>query len=151
MDNKPARYLRLKDSHPTMQKLDQLFALAEELGINIGFSGYGVATIEDRDRDKDLPPLRMQDIENSDYPMDSFPPTLDFKVIYENPEHIEMERLAHEAYKEQERLKAEAKSEAAKRSAETRKKEQRTAKIAALKAQADSAMAELKKLQEPED
>lgn len=149
--NKLSQYLRLKDSHPTMQKLDKLFALAEELGISIAFNSYGVATVYDSKHGKDLPPFRMQDIDNPDYPMESLPPTLEFQVVYENPKYLEAARLEYTARKEQERLAAEARAESEKIAAEIRKKEQTASKIARLQAQLSFAQDELKKIQENEE
>lgn len=151
MDNKPVRYLRLKDNHPTLQKLDKIFALAEELGIRIDFSSHGPAQVYDNERDKSLPVLSLQDIESSDYPMDNFPPTLEFKVIYQNPAYLEACRIEEEERKEKARLAAEARSEAAKKAAETRRKQERSRRIAELEERTKREQAELDLLLKEED
>ena len=39
----------LKDTHPTVVKLNQLYALADELGIQLEFLGQGGCKVYDRD------------------------------------------------------------------------------------------------------
>jgi len=90
------QYLRLKDNHPTMVKFNKLCELAEELGISIEWHGQDVI-IEDAERDKDLPPIFLKDIEQ-DHWFDSFPPNTEFKMIYNNPEFLKRQELEHQKY-----------------------------------------------------
>lgn len=138
-----SRYLRLKENHPTIQKLDKIFALADELGIRIIFSDHGPAHIYDRERDSELPILSLQDIENSDYPMETFPPTMEYKVIYMNPEWI---RQKEESELAEARRKAQEQKERQQREEEQRKIEaarKRLERIQELKQTMSSAQREL--------
>lgn len=82
------KFLRLKDTHPTMVKLNRLIDLASELGISISYSD-NMVVVSDKDRDPKLPHLFLQDLDSSDYPPSDFPPIFDFKIIYDNPEYLE--------------------------------------------------------------
>jgi hypothetical protein len=83
-------YLKLKDNHPTMVKLNKLYELAEELGISISF-GPQRTFVEDRDRDNSLPPLILEDIDNGES-IQEWPPTFEYKVYYDNPAHRAKEK-----------------------------------------------------------
>jgi hypothetical protein len=104
------QWLKLKDNHPTMVKLMKLYDLADELGIRILF---GMRTIVDDDaRDPNLPPLFLEDIERPGDRLNEWPPSFEFKVIYENPEYLaELKRAEEERQKklsEERRLQFEA-------------------------------------------
>lgn len=75
---------RLLPNHSTMQKLDKLFAYADDLGISLVFTGFRVI-VQDTDRSDKEPTLYIEDIESSEWSkqMDEFPPLTDYKVIYE--------------------------------------------------------------------
>lgn len=73
--------IRLKDNHPTMVKLQKLFAYAEELGIGFTFGGQRII-VNDSERNSKLPTLYLEDIEEG-FTVDEMPPVTDFKVIYE--------------------------------------------------------------------
>jgi hypothetical protein len=101
-----AQYLRLKDNHPTMVKLNKLYDLAKDLGITISFNGH-VTVVHDNDRD-DLPHLRLEDMDSNDSIKD-WPPASEFMVIYENPAHIaERKQLFEQQMAEIKRLVKEA-------------------------------------------
>jgi hypothetical protein len=124
-----SQWLRLKDNHPTMIKLMKLYDLAEELGIHLSFTGHA-CVVEDDERDAKLPMMRLEDIEGDSYDVSEWPPTTEFKVIFENPAY-----LAEEAAKTAERNRIDAektkvRSEAAKKAAETRTRQEAEAKEA---------------------
>jgi hypothetical protein len=109
---KPSRLLVLKDNHPTMQKLDKVLALMDELGISIEFSNIRMI-VKDRDRDRNLPFLEIQDIEYADQAVSCFPPTTEFRVIYDNPAYLEAERLENEERERKRQAEAKAKADLA--------------------------------------
>jgi hypothetical protein len=121
-----ARYLVLKDNHPTMVKLNKLYALAEELGIRINFSsrGCGPATVDDNERDLNLPSLIIEDLDNGEY-IHEWPPTFEFKVYYDNPKYLEEKRQEEEEWHRtrMEREKAEREERKKKAAAEAAEKQ----------------------------
>jgi hypothetical protein len=142
-----SRYLRLKDNHPIMQKLEKIFSLADELGISISFSAHGPATIHDKNRNLDLPSLNLQDLEDSNYPMEHFPPTLEYRVICENPEWLAQQEKIHAA-EAAERKRKFLEEEARKIEREKREAERmRLEHIQTLKASIAHSTAELKRLE----
>ena len=114
---KISEYMRLKDKHPTMVKLDKLAAFAEELGISLNF--FQQATfIQDNSLHKDHPQLRLEDTDSGEA-ISEWPPVFEYKVIFENPVYLAKQRADHEEYvkreaeRERERLaKAKAEKEA---------------------------------------
>ena len=58
----PPQYIKLKEAHPTFVKFAKLADFAEELGISFSFESCGVI-IYDKDRDRNLPPVILKDIE----------------------------------------------------------------------------------------
>lgn len=108
--NSIARRLRLKENHPTAIKLNQLFELADKLGISLEFSNSTRVLVSDSDRDENLPPLWLEDIEDSDYG-GNFPPTTEYKLVYNNPAYLSLqekkEREELEERQEANRLKIE--------------------------------------------
>lgn len=116
--------LQLKDSHPTAVKLSKLMDLASELGIIISFLHQRVL-IQDKDRDENLPPLYLEDIEEGHW-FDSFPIETEYKLVYVNPEYLanqkkeEAERIAKQ--EESRRLAEQREYEAAKKEMERRAK-----------------------------
>jgi hypothetical protein len=91
------QYKKLKDSHPTMKKLQKLEDLAEELGICIYFSSNGTI-VNDTDFEHDI---YMLDIEDHNTCINTFPCSTEYILRYENPEYI----------KEQDRIYAERKAQ----------------------------------------
>ena len=122
---KTSQYLRLKDNHPTMIKLMKLYQLADELKIHLTFHGQTLI-VEDEDRDPNLPYLRLEDLESGDSPGE-WPPTCEFKVIYENPAYLEEQAKEREEARqkraEQDRLRAEAQAKKQKEEDELRAKQ----------------------------
>ncbi len=105
--NKIPQYLRLKDNHPTIIKLNKLTDLAEKLGLCISFYNHR-CLLEDRDRDKNLPSLYIEDIEGGFSNVNSFPNEMEYKVTYENPAYLaEEKRIYEEAMKLQKIKEAE--------------------------------------------
>jgi hypothetical protein len=138
-EKKVFRYLKLKDNHPTMIKLYKLYDLAEELGIHISFGSHRTV-VQDNDRDSNLPSLFLEELDGGET-IQEWPPTFEFKVIYDNPEYLAREkseyeerdkiRKAEEAKRETDR-KAKEKAEAGARARENERKER--AELARLKA-----------------
>ena len=91
----PPRYMRLKETHPTMVKLDKLYQLAEELGIHIEFLGQ--ATIVRDEQVKGLPPCRMEDVDNREA-ISEWPPTFEYCLHYDNPAFIAAEKADYDAH-----------------------------------------------------
>jgi len=132
-------WLKLKDNHPTMVKLYKLYELAEELGIHISFGSHRTV-VQDNDRDTSFPPLFLEELDNGET-IQEWPPTFEFKVIYQNPEHIAKEQAEmqeRERAREVERTQREEKRKAqelAEKEARKRAEEQRErAELARLKA-----------------
>lgn len=115
-------YLKLKDNHPTMVKLNKLYELAEELGISISFSSMRTI-VQDRDRDSNLPPLYLEDLENGES-IQEWPPVFEYKVIYDNPEHLAKEKADNEE-RDRKRKEEEAKRETERKAKEKAEKEAR--------------------------
>ena len=118
MSNLPRR-LRLKDNHPTAEKLSKLCALADDLGISLSFYNHTVI-VEDKDRDEKLPPLHLEDIEDNWNSVGCFPPTTEYKLVYDNPEYVAQQQRENQARrrKEEEKKAAEQKAAEAKAKAE---------------------------------
>jgi len=122
-----------------MVKLYKLYEFAEGLGIHISFAPHRTI-IQDSDRDSNLPPLFLEDIDNGEA-IQEWPPVFEFKVIYDNPEHLakqKAEQDEREKARESERVQREEKRKAqelAEREARKRAEEQRErAELARLKA-----------------
>jgi hypothetical protein len=114
---KPSKYFRIKENHPLSIKLDKVMGLMEELGIAISI--YGQTLIVE---DRDYPSTRFTfvGVDDTSRDVNDFPPTLDYKVIYENPEWIK----AWQAELEENRKKLE-KLRLEKEAAEAAEKERR--------------------------
>src|SRR5574339_247322 len=130
---KIAPRLRLKDNHPTAVKIAKLCDLADELGIGLSFYGQRVV-VEDRDRDKNLPPLYLEDIEDGHW-FEEFPFATEYKLVYDNPEYIAQQKKEQEerdrvraeearVIKERTKAKAKAKAERRARKQEARERQQ---------------------------
>lgn len=78
--------LVLKETHPTAIKLAKLCDIANEMGISISFYHQRILIV-DNDRDKSLPPLYLEDIEEGHW-SESFPFELEYKLVYTNPKYI---------------------------------------------------------------
>lgn len=81
-----SKYLRCRDEHPTVVKLQKLFDLADELGISFEIIEQS-CVVYDSERDSNLPGLQLQDIETGDFG-GVFPPPLEYKLIYDNPVYL---------------------------------------------------------------
>lgn len=128
------RQLRLTDKHPTMVKFMKVYDLMDELGLSISFHGHRT-TVEDRDRDPNLPHLYLEDIESQDSPMNEFPPATEFCLIYDNPEYLaEQKRLLDE------RRKSEAQAKLIKDNLEKERKLAEQAEAAARKEREERAV-----------
>lgn len=119
MSDKPiAHYLRLKDNHPTMKKLLDLYHYAETIGIGITFDHNGAIVHDD---EWDGPMLVMRYIEeDTNDGVTEWPPSTDFKVTYENPVWVAEEERKMQEHLRQLEEAARQRSEAAKKAAETR-------------------------------
>ena len=135
----PAKRLRLKDNHPTAIKLIKLFDLADELGIRLSYQSQGGIRVEDKDRDSSLPPLYLEDIED-DHWFEEFPPSTEYKLVYENPDFLKQQALANLAYS----AKIEEKKRIEKEVAEAKIKADREKRIQEQEAQERQQLAELK-------
>jgi hypothetical protein len=91
---KLSRRLVLKETHPTAVKISKLMDLADELGISISFFHQRVL-IKDKDRDDNLPPLFLEDIEEGHW-FESFPFETEYKLVYVNPEFLAQEKRENE-------------------------------------------------------
>lgn len=128
---KIAHRLVLKDTHPTAIKIAKLCDLANELGISLSFYHQRVL-VDDNDRDKNLPPLYLEDIEENHW-VESFPFEMEYKLVYENPAYVaqqkqeqeERERAEYLALKisrEKEEQKAKAEAEERAKALEARER-----------------------------
>lgn len=76
-----ARY-KLKDRHPFHQKVQQLFNLADELGISIAYFGNSATLVKDRETGQQY---RLEDIETNE-PFVEFPAMSEFKLTFNKDE-----------------------------------------------------------------
>jgi|ERR1035437_5676220 hypothetical protein len=81
------RRLHLTENSPTAIKVKKLFNFARELGLTLSYFGYRTI-VEDRDRDKSLPPLYMEDTA-SQHNIAVLPSPTDYTLVYSNPTHSE--------------------------------------------------------------
>jgi len=82
MENKePAEYKRLTDKHPTMQKLQKLWELADELGIHIDFYGHRTVVTDDQYPDRIYD---MIDLDSPDAAISEFPYAFEVALRFEN-------------------------------------------------------------------
>lgn len=93
-DNHIPRTLRLKEHHPVMQKVLKLYDRAEELGLKIYWSGQQVWV---KDQDQPNTKFYLEDIDNSSIWISEFPPTFEFKMIFDNPEWIKQQEAEENA------------------------------------------------------
>lgn len=91
---KIARRLVLRENHPTAIKVAKLCDLANELGISISFLHQRVL-VTDEERDKNLPPLYIEDIEENHW-FEGLPFESEYKLVYENPEFIALQKFEQE-------------------------------------------------------
>ena len=74
---------RLKEQHPAMIALEKLYNAAYELGITIEFMGpRTLVTFNGEVYD-------LHDIDQPSYPMNSFPPACEYKLIYDTERETE--------------------------------------------------------------
>jgi hypothetical protein len=121
-EKKLAERLRLTDNNPTAVKLQKLFALADELGISLAY-GQQTVRVFDNDRDSKLPTLFMEDIEDHHW-FEEFPPTTEYKLVYDNPLFIEQRRKEYEERdrKREEEARLEREKRAAREKADVEKR-----------------------------
>jgi hypothetical protein len=98
--------LKLKDNHPTMVKFYKLMNLAEDLGISFAVHSSRWEVI-DSDRDPNLPPLWLEDIEDGLNSMGEFPPITECKMVYDNPAYLEEQKRLAEEFQAAQKVKKE--------------------------------------------
>jgi hypothetical protein len=113
-----SRFLKLKENHPTLIKLEQIFSLMEELQISFDFSNVGMR-VTDQSQER-FTFFYMEDLEDDHSPMSNLPPTFEYKVLADNPKFLEEQELATKQRLEQALKKRE---EAALKEAEAKKQE----------------------------
>jgi septum formation inhibitor MinC len=119
----PCRYLLISTNHPTFQKLEKVLELLDQLGLTIYFGPTSTILT-----DENIPGINflIRDLE-SEKPIYSLPPSVEYKIIRDNPEHKlyleeknKNERLKREEKEHQDKLAKEEKE----RREETERKEQ---------------------------
>lgn len=71
---------RLKEGHPTIIKLEKLFDYMAELGLTISVTRHGETIVWDNEwPNKDL---MVKDADNGETLGASFPPNLEYKVVF---------------------------------------------------------------------
>ena len=86
-----SRFLKLKGEHPTLLKIEKIFALMEELGISFDFSNCGM-TLTDSKQDK-FSFFYIKDLESDDQVLDSLPLVFEYKVLADNPKYLEEQEI----------------------------------------------------------
>ena len=69
--------MRLKTEHPLCKKLEQIFNLMEKLDIKIEVTSYDIFIIHEDKR------YKLIDNDSGGYPMNDFPPYMEYKLTYE--------------------------------------------------------------------
>lgn len=118
-EKKISQYLKLKDNHPTMIKLQKLYDLAEDLGISISFHNHRTI-VEDRERDRNLPTMFLEEVDGSES-VGEWPPIFEYKVIYDNPAYLAQQKAEQEE-RDKKRKEEEAKKEAERKAKEDAEK-----------------------------
>ena len=99
MSNSIPERLRLKDSHPVAKKVDQLYQLAEELGISFDFSGYRcILDVRDDNVEYLFEDLEAKSGSDEGNPR-AFPPDTEWKITKENPKYAEAMKKEREVAK----------------------------------------------------
>ena len=93
------KYLALKPNHPTMVKLSKLANLARELGITIYWNNRTMC-VADTSRSEELPPLLIEYRDPQEF-VGEFPPTFDYRVIFDNPEVLKRQELREQEFRQQ--------------------------------------------------
>jgi len=103
-EKEPPHTLRACENHPTVQKINKLCEVAQELGVYVQFFGHRTFVT-----DKEFPGrlYDISDIGNSDEAISDFPPQLDYKLTFENPKWTNWNN-ENNARREKERRQAEA-------------------------------------------
>jgi hypothetical protein len=101
-----AEYLRLKENHPLLVKIETIFALMEEYGLSFTMNGNQCFVTSEKDNYSNI---QIQDIEYND--CGNLPPTMEYKVICDNPKYLEEREAEIAAGREQRRLKEVAEKE----------------------------------------
>jgi hypothetical protein len=115
-----SKRLVLKDNHPIAEKFNKLCALADELGISIVFLGQSTI-LQVADRERDLPPILIEDIECGEG-IGEFPPGTECKLVYDNPAYLAQQEKEQAEYAA--RAKAEREAAAAVKEENLRKQEE---------------------------
>jgi hypothetical protein len=75
---------RLKETHPTMQKVDKLWRLADELGISLHFCGHCTKVLDkETGQEFDLEDLEKAAMRNFHTDPQSFPPPCEYILTFE--------------------------------------------------------------------
>jgi hypothetical protein len=76
--------MRLGPENPTVKKLERVFALMEELKIEISVNRYGLVTVTDREAmHVSKAGFDMMELEQGEAPPD-FPPTFEYKLVFDD-------------------------------------------------------------------
>lgn len=67
---------RLTEHHPAFKAVQELFAYMDEKEISLTANGYGEATVT-----VGKETFKLKDLENNTYPMETFPPMLEYKLL----------------------------------------------------------------------
>jgi hypothetical protein len=106
-----------------MVKLNKLSDLAEKLGIHLSFMPGYRTIVQDRERNANLPSLYLEEIDNGQ-PVDEFPPTFEYRIIFDNPEYLAAQQREQEEY-----TKKRAQEELVKTAAEKAEKDRRAREL----------------------
>lgn len=72
----------IKPNHPTYEKISRLMSLCSELGISISVGSNHSFDIFDAEHGE----FGMLDVEGSRYPIDTFPPEMDYHIVKKDSE-----------------------------------------------------------------
>lgn len=70
---------KLKDSHPTKRKVDEIFELCQKLGINFRYTRAGYMMVDDSHRNESF---YLEDVDSS-LPCQTIPHPIEFKLTYD--------------------------------------------------------------------
>ncbi len=93
----PIKRFLLKDEHPLMVKFRKVCDLMDELGIGIDVGRYS-SSIHDTSKDAKVGEVMIEDIDHPDQCVSFFPPTFEYKLVYDNPEYIRYQKKKNEEY-----------------------------------------------------
>lgn len=143
MSQKPSKRLRLKDTHPTMVKLNQVLDLADKLGVSVSVENF-VTLLHDAENQT---VFYMEDADHNGEPVTDFPPALEFNVFMDNPAYLAWEKQETEK-RDQERAEAirlaEEKTKKIREAAQAKRKAEELAAAIALEEKERAELARLK-------